>query len=253
MTRESAVENRESTPTEVLEKRAIDITESLADERYDDLEYFPDRSQPNIVDAWERITGIHGEFDGIVATDTDPDVTTDGDRRAIVVHFDLDGSKFKTQTEFHPDGSVAGFWILRGRDTTVLDLVSDTGLVAKQEALSKVSSVFSLLSITDDDDEPEPVGDEKRQVVEEILTEFEDERFDRIHDRLTPDLKDEITASELGTIWNDTVTDYRGIDAIARRDEVIEVAVRDADGTKGVLVSLTDDGTVDALRIDTAE
>lgn len=241
----------EPVPVEVLETRAIDILETLVDAAYDELRYFPDTSRSNIVDVWERVTGIHGGFDGITATDTDPDVTTEEDRRAVIVHFELDGRPFKTRTEFHENGEVTGFWILKGEDTSVLDVVSDTRRLVQQEAVSKMNAVFSLLTVDDPlDGTAEPVDDDERRVVEAIIDEFEDEAFDRVYDRLAPDIRADVSPAELGSVWNDAVTSYEGIDTVAKRDGVIEVAIQDTDGTRAVILSLTEDGTVDAFRID---
>jgi hypothetical protein len=244
-------------PVELLETRAVDVLEALvAGDAETVATYFEEPHRSRFLDVWQRTVGIYGEFGGVTGINADPDQVKSSGDRAVEVHFELGTTPFKTHTEFSQYGEVTGFWILKGEDTNVLDLVSDTGRVLHQEAISKVSAVLSMLSRTDqpgsgDDLGAGPVDEGTRRRVEALVTDLERGRFQQVYDRLAPELRDDTTPARLESAWERTVTEFRGIQAIAEKDGTVEAVIDDADGTSIVTVSFGENDAVRGLRIDT--
>lgn len=248
--------SREEVPESLLETRAVDILESLVDGEYENLNtYIKKSSCERIVAAWERISGIHGEFERITGTKIEHDPSRDKSDKAVDVHFTLNGKDFKTHTEFNDRGEITGFWILRGKNTTILDLIADTGQAVQHDAFSKISSVVSMLrsNVPSTQSKPQPVDKDERRVVEAVVDELDCGEYERLHDRFVPDIQDRIDVSELESAWKETVTDFQRIDMIVKQKGIIEVALEDTDGTKILTISLTDENTIDGFRVDSPD
>jgi len=232
-------------PPKVLESRAVEILEYLADGRADDLPYFddrpggPDLEQVKLV--WDRLHIAFGEFEEIT------DTVVDEDNLVVTVKFIAGDESLICQAAYDAFGELTGFWIHLADASGRADEFRRS-MPSPDNVKQQVSSYASRMKdrIGDDTEVSDTVV---RDTAREVVKQFAADEIESVYDQMAPHLRNQVSLASLRDEWESVGSGFKRVESVTSQSDLntAEVVFESSFGIFRARVTLDDNERIAGL------